>query len=386
MQKPTMLNRFRFKLVLPFFVFVTFFGVQVQADTISDTETLLNWAESTYPELFPSHRSTQTLNSWIFRHYPETGIYAGVNTNDNGVYVLGGPWGDAPIYVDSLVNVINSIDNQGSTGNSDYLCRNHVATHNNVVGNNTYEFIADDGECFGTVKDFGLIKQQVSLFLKPLNNSEALISLSESAKLTSEQITILSPSGGYNLRVAMELSNTSSIDLCIDLDDASLRNLAGEEIAEIGRLRIFGDMYYGRTSLREEYHSNCVPAGQTRTIWGSLTIGHEANHPEARTLSVEEFATLDHIVVGVKVDIPRETDMLTNSVLINDYFLASLKPSEAIWSTEHEVIQNIDYYEYTIVNSFINMTDRSVNCCGLQTSLSSAQIICKYKGVSAHIK
>jgi len=79
-----------------------------RADTTSDTETILNWAESTYPGLFPTREATQNINPWLFRHYPETGIYAGVNLNDNGVYVLGGPWEEAT-FIDTLANVFRPL-------------------------------------------------------------------------------------------------------------------------------------------------------------------------------------------------------------------------------------------------------------------------------------
>ncbi len=336
-----------FALLLPFMMLST----QVLADTASDTETLLNWAENTRPELFPGRKSTQTLDSWIFRYYPETDIYVGVNTGDSGVYVLGGPWGETPTYIESLANIISSID----IDSSDYLCRDHIAAENNVVGNNTYEFIANAGECFGTVEDFGLTKQEFPVSIDLGNNSEELISLSPTAKLTSELITTIAPSGGYQLRVAIEMSNTSLENICIDFHGASLRNLAGGEIADMGRLNIFGDMYYGEASGGVKYHSDCVPAGQTRTVWGSVIISHEAfpGSPEAPTLTIESFATLDHIVVVVDdLDIPEQRS--------DDYFLEPLIPSEAVWSTEHEVIQNIDYYGYKIVNSFLNMTNHPV--------------------------
>lgn len=77
------------------------------ADTASDTDTLLNWAENNYPTYFPTHQTTQSIAPWLFRFYPDTNVYAGVNTNDNGVYVFGGPWGNHnPTYIDSLSNLL----------------------------------------------------------------------------------------------------------------------------------------------------------------------------------------------------------------------------------------------------------------------------------------
>lgn len=80
------------------------------ADTASDTETLLNWAESNFTQYFPTQQATQTLDLWLFRFYPETGVYAGVNSSDNGVYLFGGPWGNiSPTYIDSLSNLLEII-------------------------------------------------------------------------------------------------------------------------------------------------------------------------------------------------------------------------------------------------------------------------------------
>ena len=86
------------------------------ADTSSDTEILLNWAERTYPQYFPTHQVTQTINPWLYRYYPETGIYAGVNSGDTSAYVLGGPWGESPARIDTLASLIAQITNSGGNG------------------------------------------------------------------------------------------------------------------------------------------------------------------------------------------------------------------------------------------------------------------------------
>ena len=84
------------------------------ADEITDdANKLLNWAQNTFKDLFPSTQPTQTLEPWLYRYYPETGIYAGVNKNDQDVYVLGGSFGSSPKRIDSLTNLITQIDNSG---------------------------------------------------------------------------------------------------------------------------------------------------------------------------------------------------------------------------------------------------------------------------------
>jgi hypothetical protein len=71
-------------------------------------EQLLNFAETTFPNFFPVHQTTGTFDPFLFRYYPQTGVYVGVVVKANmgytldGVYVMGGPFGDAPIYVGQL--------------------------------------------------------------------------------------------------------------------------------------------------------------------------------------------------------------------------------------------------------------------------------------------
>ncbi len=117
------------------------------ADTAGDTETLLNWAEKTYPQFFPSHRTTQSIEPWLFRHYPEAGIYAGVNKHENNAYVMGGPWGDQPTLIDTLPNIINHIANTGGNGgisacNTANVPAGLVLTQSNNVVN-----VTTNGQC-----------------------------------------------------------------------------------------------------------------------------------------------------------------------------------------------------------------------------------------------
>ncbi len=55
--------------------------------TIITATQLFNWAEQTYPTLFPGPQSDQTIAPYVVRHYASTQNYIGV-TNGN-VYVLG---------------------------------------------------------------------------------------------------------------------------------------------------------------------------------------------------------------------------------------------------------------------------------------------------------
>jgi hypothetical protein len=100
---------------------------------VSATEAadqLMNFAQSTFPGFFPGNKSTQSAGPFAFRFYPETGVYLGVvvsataGLNLHGVYVMGGAFGNAPVYVGPLTQFIN-VDiggggNPGGTGNGCY--------------------------------------------------------------------------------------------------------------------------------------------------------------------------------------------------------------------------------------------------------------------------
>ncbi|SER61267.1 hypothetical protein SAMN05421690_10446 [Nitrosomonas sp. Nm51] len=118
----------------------------VIADTSSDTETVLNWAENTYPALFPGHKATQSINPWLFRFYPETGIYAGVNINDNNVYVLGGPWDSATV-IDTLPNLVSLVQNSG--GNTSISACNTANVPEGIVYSQSGNVVtvSTNGQC-----------------------------------------------------------------------------------------------------------------------------------------------------------------------------------------------------------------------------------------------
>lgn len=89
----------------------------VQATLNPDTpeeaaRQLMNFGELAFPTLFPDRLPTQTNGPFRYRYNPSTGIYLGVVVQPdpfwtlNGVYVLGGPFGNAPWYVGQLEQYI----------------------------------------------------------------------------------------------------------------------------------------------------------------------------------------------------------------------------------------------------------------------------------------
>jgi hypothetical protein len=83
------------------------------AGTLSASDAanqLMDFGESAYRQYFPTAESTQSSAPFLYRYYPSTGVYLGVALSSmggyspGGVYVMGGPFGNAPAYVGPLTS------------------------------------------------------------------------------------------------------------------------------------------------------------------------------------------------------------------------------------------------------------------------------------------
>lgn len=88
------------------------FTQMVHADLASDAERIFKDAQRVYSQFFPTAEVTQTLDPWLYRHYPSRDIYLGVNKNDGGVYGLGGVFGDSPLYLDTTDAILALLQNK----------------------------------------------------------------------------------------------------------------------------------------------------------------------------------------------------------------------------------------------------------------------------------
>lgn len=83
-----------------------------QADLVSDSELLMDNAQKVYATFFPSNEPTQVSPPWRYRFYPATATYLGINQDDSGVYLLGGAFGNSPLYVDKVDAVLILLNSQ----------------------------------------------------------------------------------------------------------------------------------------------------------------------------------------------------------------------------------------------------------------------------------
>lgn len=92
-------------------------------------EQLLDAGERSYPAYFPGHKASARFEAFAYRYYPETGIYLGVVVASSatyaleGVYVMGGPFGNAPSYVGQLTQYVTPTPTASPAYTSRYSSR-----------------------------------------------------------------------------------------------------------------------------------------------------------------------------------------------------------------------------------------------------------------------
>jgi hypothetical protein len=126
------------------------------ADLASDAEALFNWAETTYPQIFQTHQTTQQSGPWIYRHYAANGVYAGINKNDNKVYVMGAHWGSTPVVVGPLTTLMATVE--GNNGNNTVTACDATAlpTGMTMTQNGSTITISTGGNCIEPPTDQNL--------------------------------------------------------------------------------------------------------------------------------------------------------------------------------------------------------------------------------------
>lgn len=207
------------------------------ATPASDADKLLNWAEKNFPQYFSSHQVTQNIEPWLFRFYPETNIYAGINKSDQNVYVLGGPWGNNPTRIDTLANLINQVDNSGSDGSiaacdtSDVIDGFVYSQSGNVVT------VTSNGQCV-LAPDLS----KTNLCQTPPQTTASGISVLGSNTVTSSNITGLEVPGFSLLNLVDAAANVKhctknapaatanlvvNSDLCLDITAPISETFAG---------------------------------------------------------------------------------------------------------------------------------------------------------------
>ena len=81
------------------------FQLGLEAVLVPSANTIFDWAENNYPQYFPPPgASTQFFDPWLYRYYPTTNIYVGVNTSSE-VWVQGDVFGGL-IYINTVEELL----------------------------------------------------------------------------------------------------------------------------------------------------------------------------------------------------------------------------------------------------------------------------------------
>lgn len=76
--------------------------------TLAEIERLMNWAETAFPQYFPTREATQTADPYRYRYYPQTRNYLGVD--GTFIRVLGPISNDTVLDVGTLADYACSVD------------------------------------------------------------------------------------------------------------------------------------------------------------------------------------------------------------------------------------------------------------------------------------
>lgn len=147
-------------IMLSFFCSRTVFA---GTPVLADADRLFDFAQTAEPTLFFPSAQTQQVNEagsdWFYRYFTGSDSYAAININGTGtfiggsVYVLGGDFGEEPLYVGTLESLLatidgiepspsggeNAITNQG---NGNCVARKFPA-QNDTAGFRTTTFLGD---------------------------------------------------------------------------------------------------------------------------------------------------------------------------------------------------------------------------------------------------
>lgn len=224
--------------------------------------------------------------------------------------------------------------NSLSTGSARGLCAPHVTTDNSVIGNNTYEFRAGEGECFGQIEDRVMTKWEVPVSLAAQNNvfDISLVEVVGNGRLTRD---------GLYLYFVVDIKNTKDVNVCLrGRGEASILDAGDEELGRLGSIDLLGDVLStGSSRYLSPLENNCIPPGATRTLW----------HSGAGRLSSSKDSFVSRLLLSL--------DVTAVDPSPDRYFLEPLTPQEAIWTNGTAVS---DSFRYALALKFLNMTNSSV--------------------------
>ncbi|MFO1327017.1 MAG: hypothetical protein U1F56_06640 [Rubrivivax sp.] len=232
---------------------------------LAEISELMDFAERSFPQYFPSREPNQTLDPYVFRHYPATDVYLGVD--GRAIRVLGGPFGNAaPTDVGTL---------------DDYACQVRLAT---CVAPSFVQPPASQTVAPGAVATFGaIVGGGPSIHLQWLRNGAPI----DGATQSSYKLTTTPADNGarFSLRAENAKGSATSAEATLTvaqpIDDAAMRALATSrgcfECHDIATTRtgpawrLVAQRYAGQTGAQDRI-AQSIQTGSSRQ-WGFSAMG-----------------------------------------------------------------------------------------------------------------
>ena len=135
------------------------------ADTAVGTnaQTLISLAQQKYPDLFATGSTWRSFAGFFYKYFSTSGVYVGISGSD--LYLMGGPFGSAPVKQGSIADAILFL--QGSTSGTGTTGSTGTASFQNVVTASTLKdllsYFRTITVAYGSVSQFGNLQSAVSL-------------------------------------------------------------------------------------------------------------------------------------------------------------------------------------------------------------------------------
>ena len=245
---------------------------------LTEITELMDFAERRFPDFFPTHEANQTLDPYVYRFYPRTGVYLGVDGRT--IRVLGGPFGaTSPLDVGSL---------------DDYACEVRLST---CVAPSFVQPPASQTVAPGAVTTFGaIVAGGPSIRLQWLRNGVPI----GGATLSSFSLTATTADDGARFSVRADnakgsaTSTEATLTVAQVIDDATMRALATSRgcfechdiaVTRTGPAwRLVAQRYAGQAGAQDQI-ANSILSGSSRR-WGSSAMGPQPVSPsEAQSLA-----------------------------------------------------------------------------------------------------
>jgi len=253
------------------------------------TGALLDWAETAFPQFFPSRRITQSLPPYLYRYYPESGNYLGVA--DGKIYALGPLVGSnsEPAYIGLVADFSCNVYPQ------DCVVANVKPTANAGAGQTTVagSIVTLDGRASSDPNGDAL-GFQWSLFTRPVGSAAFLVSSN-----TSRPAFLADVAGVYVLTLTVNDGQLSSAP-------ASATIVATAPTASIVTLFLYGgvnrNVYLGCLNCSEfGSEAICNRFGTYGSEFSSLSIWNQFGTYGSTFSSSSpwnQFSSLGVLIIG----------------------------------------------------------------------------------------